>query len=261
MENSPLTLSSEPQAAASSPVDDFSIGLLLYIVNKSIIWIFLIVIISFSLAIIYLRYTPRTYQATTSIILKQQKNSQVLGVKTPLENHDLTDINREVQLVKSNLFVARVINDLPLQIGYYKEGKTKLISTELYTSSPFVVEVDSILDNAIYNVPIYVKMLDKGKLYLTFSMSGHDNEVPADTGRLISTHYFLIKIHIKNQVVTDGSNGEIYNFKLLDKSSVIDEVADKLEVQPLDPNTKTIGLAYKDGNPNKARDILAVVCD
>jgi tyrosine-protein kinase Etk/Wzc len=262
MENSPLSLSNEAPAPSSSPVDDFSIDLLLYIINKSIIWIFLIVIISFSLAIIYLRYTPRIYQATTAITLKQQKNTQILGIRTPLETHDLTDINREVQLVKSNLFVERVVRNLPLQVAYFKEGKTKLISTELYTSSPFVVEVDSILDNAIFNVPIYIKMPEKGKLYLTFSIGGRDNDVSdQEVGKLISTHYFKITIRTKNPAGIDGASGEIYNFRMLDKGSVINEVANKIEVQPLDPYTKTIGLAYKDGNAEKAKEILAGVCN
>jgi len=83
MENKAL---SAEQAMDSSPVDDFSLGLMLYILNKSIIWLILIVIISVSLAVIYLRYTPRVYQASTTLILKQQKTSQILGVKTVLDN-------------------------------------------------------------------------------------------------------------------------------------------------------------------------------
>ena len=129
MENKALTAEAQ---APSSPVDDFSLGLLLYILNKSIIWLILIIIISVSLAVIYLRYTPRIYSASTTLILKQQKTSQILGVKTVLDNQDITDVNREIQLIKSNLFAEKVVNNLPLQIGYFKEGKTKFVNTELY---------------------------------------------------------------------------------------------------------------------------------
>ncbi len=259
MENSALT--SESQAApSSSPVDDISIGLLLYIINKSIIWLFLIVIISFSLSIIYLRYTPRVYQASTTLLLKVRKTTQILNVKTPLENQDAADINREILLIKSSLFIQRVVNRLPLQIGYYKEGKTKLIASELYTSSPFEVVIDSIKNDEIINAPIYVKMLGGNKLMISFTMNGIDYDKAIEADQQFSNKFFSIKIRIKG-TMDKAPTGDIYNFRFLDKSAVVDEVVDKIEVQPLDPSTRMIGLAYKDGNPNKARDIMATVCD
>ena len=259
MENSSLT--ADTPVDSSSPVDDFSMGLLLYIINKSIIWLFLMVIISFSLSIIYLRYTPRVYQATTSILLKVRKTTQILNVKTPLENQDAADINREIQLIKSTLFIDRVVARLPLQVGYYKEGKTKLIASELYTSSPFEVEVDTILNSDIINAPIYVKMLGGKKIMLSFTMNGTDYDKSLEVGELLSNKYFSIRIRLKKAMDQNAVSGDIYNFRFLDRSAVVDEIVDKIEVQPLDPSTRMISLAYKDGNPNKARDILAAVCD
>ena len=254
MENS--TISAE-QKAPPSPVDDFSLGLLLYIINKSIIWLILIVIISVSLSVIYLRYTPRIYQASSSMILKQEKTSQVLGMKTSLQSQDPNDVNREIQLIKSSLFAERVVRNLPLEIGYYKEGKTKLVASELYTASPFIVEKDS-LNAAIVNVPIYVKMLDGGKLYVSFSIDGHDYDKNIDTGTQISNPFFSIKIHTPRKLNKEEAQGDIYYFKFLDKADLIDEVADKIDVQPLDPSTKLISLSYKDRNPDKARDIVGM---
>jgi len=256
MENSQLSTEQPP----SSPTDDFSLGVLIYIVNKSIIWLILIVIISVSLSVIYLRYTPRIYQATTSLILKQQQTTQLLGVKTVLENQDVNDINREIQLIKSSLFAERIVRNLPLEVGYYKEGKTKLVVTELYNASPFIVVKDS-MSPAIINVPVYVKMLSNGKLYISFSMDGHDYDEKIDTGSRYFNPFFSIKIQLKKQINKDESQGDIYYFKFLDKSALIDEVSEKLEVQPLDPSTKLIGLSYKDRNPDKARDIIATACE
>jgi len=258
MENSPL--STEQPSPALSPADDFSLGLLLYIINKSVIWLILIIIISVSLSVIYLRYTPRIYQATTTLILKQQKTAQLLNVKTSLQNTDPNDINREVQLIKSSLFAERIVRNLPLEIGYYREGKTKLVATELYMASPFIVEKDS-MSPAIANIPIYVKVLDGGKLYVSFSMDGHDYDEKIDTGALFSNPFFSIKIRTKKQVNKDESQGDIYYFKFLDKGDLVDEIADKMDVQPLDPSTKLISIGYKDRNADKARDIIAMACD
>ncbi len=256
MENKAL---SAEQAMDSSPVDDFSLGLMLYILNKSIIWLILIVIISVSLAVIYLRYTPRVYQASTTLILKQQKTSQILGVKTVLDNQDITDVNREIQLIKSNLFAEKVVDNLPLQIGYFKEGKTKFVNTELYTSSPFEVK-GTYKSDEILNIPIYVKFLGKGKVYLTFSMNGKDHEYTVSTQDSINDRYLSFRIVMKDQTTENLAN-DIYYFKFLSKDDLIDEISDKLEVLPIDPATKLIGLSYKDRNPDKARDIIATVSD
>lgn len=257
MENKALT--AEPQAS-SSPVDDFNLGLLLYILNKSIIWIILIIIISISLSVIYLRYTPRIYQASTTLILKQQKTAQILGVKTVLDNQDITDINREIQLIKSNLFAEKVVDNLPLQIGYFKEGKTKFVTTELYNSAPFEVKGGYKSDD-ILNVPVYIKFLDKGKVYVSYNISGHDNEPqPTDSSgvNIINDNYLDIRIKIKGQPSKEGLATDIYFFKFRSKDDLVDEVVDKLDVLPIDPSTKLIGLNYKDRNPDKARDIIDV---
>jgi len=252
-------LSAEPQAS-SSPVDDFSLGLLLYIINKSIIWLILIVIISVSLSVIYLRYTPRIYQASTSLIRKEQKTQQVLGIKVGLEGNDVGTLSRELDLIKSSIFAERVVRNLPLQIGYYKEGKTKLIAAELYTASPFIVIADSVSDD-ILNVPIYVNMLGGSNLHISFSMNGRDYEKTIDTSEVYATQYFSIKIKIKNIINKSEATSDIYNFKFLDKSDLVDEVSDKLEVAPVDAIAMIVSLSYKDRNPDKARDIIATVCD
>ena len=257
MENKALTADTK---ADSSPVDDFSLGLLLYILNKSIIWLILIVIISVSLSVIYLRYTPRIYQASTTLILKQQKTAQILGVKTVLDNQDITDINREIQLIKSSLFAQRIVEHLPLQIGYFKEGKTKFVNTELYTTSPFEITGNFKTDD-IVNLPIYIKFLGKGKVYLTFSLSGKDQEYTFDTSQKINDRYLSVKVNIKKQVDKEDLANDIYYFKFLSKDDLVDEISDKLEVLPIDPSTKLIGLTYKDRSPDKARDIIATASE
>src|SRR5580704_5176320 len=129
---------SEP---SSGPIDDFNIGLLLFIFRKSIIWFLLILIVCVSVSVIYLRYAPRIYQASTTLMLKEEKTTQILGIKDLLKEQDhQTEITREIQLIKSDLFVERIVNNLPLQIGYFREGKTKFVANELYTSSPFQIE-------------------------------------------------------------------------------------------------------------------------
>ena len=60
-------------------------------------------------------------------MLKTEKTTQLLGssVQNLVVEHDPTEVSREMQLITSKLLLDRVIDKLPLEIGYYKEGKTK----------------------------------------------------------------------------------------------------------------------------------------
>ena len=69
---------------------------------------------------------------------KVEKTTQLLGVSNLVYqgSGDAAEVSRQMQLLTSKLLLDKVIDQLPLEIGYFKEGKTKFISNELYTSSP-----------------------------------------------------------------------------------------------------------------------------
>ena len=252
----------EQEASSSSAVDDFSLGLLIFVINKSIVWLILIIIFSVALSVLYLRYAPRIYQASTSLMLKEQKNQQILGLSSVLgSTNSESQINQEMQLMKSNVFIDRVVSSLPLQIGYFKEGKTKFIITEVYTSSPFEV-IGDVKKQEIYNVQIYVKFITKAKVYLGFNMNGKEYEWTKDTSEVFDNEYFSVRIHLKDKDnVTPEDLSGIYYFKFIDKSALVDEISNKLDILPVDVQTKTIMLQFKDRNPSRAKDIVATVAD
>ncbi|MES2619876.1 MAG: polysaccharide biosynthesis tyrosine autokinase [Bacteroidota bacterium] len=245
------------ESQPSSPVDDFNLGLLLYVVQKSIVWIIFIVIVCVTLSIIYLRYTPRVYEATTSVMIKHEKTTQILGYES-VRLADQEEISRQVQLMKSNLLLDRVMTRLPLQTGYYKEGKTKFIFSELYTSTPFEIEGITV-SNTIINVPIYVKIINPHKVYINFTVDGKEFEYTKDTGQVLTNSYFSMAVHVRNNVIKEDLSG-IYYFKFLSKKEVIDEIATKLDVA-VDFATKTIKISLKDRNPERARAIVSSVAD
>ena len=245
------------QQSSFSPVDEFNLGLFIYIVNKSVVWLVFIIIICVTLSIIYLRYAPRIYESSTTLMLKTEKTTQILGVQNIVVEQDETEISREMRLLKSKLLIERTIGQLPLQVGYYKEGKTKFIFTELYTSSPFEV-VGNMKDKGILNTPIYIKIISRQKIYIGFSYNGKEFEYTKDTGRVVTNPYFSVSIHLRRNVTEEDYSG-IYYFKFQDKTDLVEEIANKLQVLPIDPKTKTIGLVYKDRNPNRARDVVSSV--
>ena len=257
MENSQNT--QQPQQASFNPVEDFNLGLFIYIVNKTVVWLVFIVIISVTFSIIYLRYAPRIYESSTMLMLKTQKTAQILGEEKILVEQDELEVSREIQLLKSKLIIERLVDKLPLQIGYYKEGKTKFIFSELYTTSPFEVE-GKLYNEEIVNTPIYIKILNPHKIYMGFSFYGKEYEYNKDTGQIFSNPYFSVTIHLDRQLNEEDFSG-IYYFKFLNRKDVVNEISDKLAVLPLDPKTKTVQLNYKDRNPLRAKEVVSTIAN
>lgn len=243
-----------------NPVDDFSLGLFVYIINKSVIWVVLVIILCVALSLIYLRYTPRIYEASTSLMLKSEKTTEILGVQQIINENSDDEIRREIQLLTSRLLLDKVVNSLPLQIGYFKEGKTKLVSSELYTNSPFRVS-GIIKDERIYNVPIYVKIINPRKIYMGFEMMGQELEANKDTGAVFNNPFFNATISLTTTGIETADFSGIYFFKFLSRNEIITEVSQKLRVLPIDPRTKTIGLNYTDRNPVRAKEIIETVAN
>ena len=249
------------ETSFSNPVEDFNLGLMIYVVNASIVWVILVVVTCIILSLVYLRYTPRIFESSTTLMLKTEKSTQLLGstVQRLVVEHDPSEVSREMQLITSKLLLDRVIDQLPLEVGYYKEGKTKFIFTELYTSSPFRVQ-GRIKDESIYATPIYLKILSGKKYYVSFTMNGKDYEYSADTGKVLSSPFFTIQTSFYRPISPENVNG-LYYFKFLARADVEADIANKLAVMPIDPATQTVALIFKDRNPERAKDIVQKISD
>ena len=94
-----------PQDIKSSPVDDFNLGLLIYLFSRSVLWLVLILTTCISLSLIYLRYAPRIFEASTTLMLKSEKTTQILGVEQYINEQSETEISREMRLLKSVLLI------------------------------------------------------------------------------------------------------------------------------------------------------------
>lgn len=253
MENNKTPFSISQNSLAS--VDDFNLGLIVYIVNKSIIWILLIVLLCVSLSFIYLRYAPRIYETTTTITIKSEKTTEILGVQKILNDNSDAETSREIRLLTSKLLLNRVADSLPLQIAYYREGKTKVVSTELYGNSPFLVK-GALTNQAFYNLPVYVKLISGNKVYVGFEYNGKEYEYTKDTGAVIKNEFFNISIHHTNASLGANDFSGIYFFKFISREDVIAEMTNKLNVLAIDPRTQTIGIKYTDRNPVRAKEII-----
>ncbi len=239
-------------------MDDFNPGLLLYILNNSIIWIILSVVITVTISFLYLRYTPRIYESSTKLILKTEKSTQILGIQGLVFEKDMSEVNREMQMIKSPIMIGTICDSLKLNIGYFKEGKSKFIVEEIYKSSPFKIEGE-LIDYNISNVPIYLKIINKSKFLISYNADGQDVENEYRFGQALSTKHFSGVISLKNNTLTPDEINAIYFFKFYDRSYAINLITSKINITPIEGKNNTLEIFCKDQSPEKARDILKIL--
>jgi capsular exopolysaccharide synthesis family protein len=108
-------------------------------------WILLCILLSAALATIYLRYTIPIYQASGKILIKGDPGTggtlseeavlQEIGILKPS-----TNLNNEIQILKSRTLMQQVVEELRLDAAYF--GLGRLMSVELYKNVP--VRLDSV---------------------------------------------------------------------------------------------------------------------
>src|SRR5690554_1142413 len=93
-------------------------------------WFLGTVIIALIAASIYLRYAVTTYNTTATILIKNEGNKnlselaafQDLGIVGTLTN---SDFDNEIEILKSKNLTEKVVEELNLQVRYYKEGNIR----------------------------------------------------------------------------------------------------------------------------------------
>ena len=135
--------------------EDFNPGLLMIIARKSLIWCVLIILLTMSSSLLYLRYTMPMFEVSASLMIKQENTSVDLGLGTGQisENQmDQIEMQKNIQIMKSNVILDRVIDLLPLQISYYNLGQ--ILVEERYKTSPFEI-IPTVTDQLAYDNPIF----------------------------------------------------------------------------------------------------------
>ncbi len=112
---------------------------------KYIPWIIICCLIAFFLGWLKIRYTTNIYPVSASMLIKDEEkspggdarfNEMFLGQKG-------SNLNNEIQILRSRPVLARVASDLGVQIRYYNKGKIRASLT--YPYAPVRLEIPKLV--------------------------------------------------------------------------------------------------------------------
>jgi capsular exopolysaccharide synthesis family protein len=227
-------------------------------------WFIICVIISVSIAFIYLRYSTNIYQTNAQVkILKDQSGLDLSGLSggSPLIDMSKVNLENERSVLKSRRIALKVVETLDLTSSYYKSGSLK--SSEIWKNErPFKVnwiENDSVFDTS---TPLYsVEFLSIN----TFEISNPETKFSKSftVGEPMSIEGYPLVLNFNPDY-----NGDItqlqdatYNFNFRSSSQAVSSLTSRISVEPLGDRSEILDIAIKGQNKSKNEDILNALID
>lgn len=222
------------------------------ILLKSLPFVVLIVALGLGLAAIVIRYTKPLYQSSSILQIDIKSEAKVLGFKS--FDEDINNLAREIEIIKSKLFLNKVAEALDFKISYYKYGD--ILFEERFNSSPFAIYYQSI-HPSLMNRPVDLEILDKNQYSLRYQIGDDQYVNTYNFEDTISTDHLQMVAILKSGFVPGSS--ERYFFTINDRASIVSYIHNNLVVEPLDFKAKTISISFKDYNRHKAREIVHAI--
>ncbi len=225
-------------------------------INKSILkylpyWpLFLIsIIIAVIVAFIYLRYTIPIYEASATIVIKDEKkgneDSKLMESLDQISSKKI--VENEIEILQSRTLMANVAKTLALYAPTFKNGKIRAVSA--YALSPIAViapNPDSLVEshkiNFSYNKKDQTVLLNDKYTY--------------PINKFSNTPYGVLKF-IPNKYY-EASDTVLHNFyfALLRPKNIAVDLLTNLKAEPTNKLSSVIDLSYRDEVPQRAEDIL-----
>ena len=220
-------------------------------------WFLLSLIFCVSLAWLHLRYSSYNYVSEATILIKDDKNSSLSEIAI-FEDLGLTggafnksQFENEIEILKSKKLLKRVVENLKLNISYFKEGNIK--TSELYIEKPFILKI---LDNE--EIVNFTKFYTKIKSLTEF-------EIKLEEEGDLYTHKFGERFQIGGNNITllpITNKFDLYiddKFHIVSISSIDDAVVNlrnSLKVNQISKNGSILKLSLTSVQGNKSEDIL-----
>ena len=242
---------------------EFDLGLFLFISKKSLIWIFLFFTFAFACAWLYLRYSQPEYQASTVLKINNQDNSKMLDVQNIYNMDQQQDeLAGAVEIIRSKVFLKRVLSKLPLEVGYFAEGKIK--TNEHYKSSPYTVGINIKSDEIVGN-RFDIKFNNTyrgGEISFVFKGQQYNQKFIENKWVEFPQVSLLITIdHDRLKTMLNSTSGNNYYFSINSIDDLAEDYFSRLNVSIVNEAAKTIAISFTDNNQVKAYDVVATIAE
>jgi len=207
-------------------------------------------LLSVAAAYVYLRYATPIYEASATLIIKDERRGGSEDSKL-LESLDLIaskkTIENEIEVLKSRALMEKVVKSLLLYAPVSQEGKLK--PGDAYLLSPIMVEAQN--PDSIQGVEKIDFSYDKNSQVVLLN-----NKDKYPINQFVSTSYGMLKfMPNKYKYASLNSGKKQFYFSLDEPQNVAAGLIKGLKITP-NKQSAIIELSYKDPIPQRAVDLL-----
>jgi len=230
-------------------------------------WFVLAAGLSVTIAFVYLRYTTPQYQASTTILVKDEKKGGMLselsafsdlGVGSGLKNN----VDNEIEILRSRTLVERTIKKLGLNISMTVNGN--VFSAEIYRDTPIEVNFintkpsfykDKMKFEFVELTPATFELTSVSKVDNSPAFLGDKKEflygeiIATRNGDLIVTKSIAKKSPIKVDV-------ESISVIVSPLENIVASFQSRLKVNPLSKTSSVVEISITDPITKRAEDFL-----
>ena len=244
----PIT-DTEAQELTTASGTQFDIKKFVYKLIGFLPWIIISVLISYTIAQLYLRYTPKLYRVAANLLIKD--DGEASNDYNLLQELGVTPGGREVQnqidILQSYELAEAVVDSLNLQVKIVSQGRIAS-STSYGKNSPVFIQVEP-TDTTQFTPSTYQLFVEDKKLWLQKG-SKKDEYNFGDTfvlsGKKVSFE--------RNMAVPANSNG--YQLILQDKHQITVALRNAIVVTKIHDNGAILEIAMLNESPELAVDII-----
>ncbi|MDV7187780.1 polysaccharide biosynthesis tyrosine autokinase [Lutibacter sp. TH_r2] len=220
-------------------------------------WFVLSVFLALVVAYAYLRYTPKTYEVSTTILINDENGASFASELSAFEDLGLmggsqTSLENEIELLKSRTLLAQVVKELELNVKYYAAGRVK--TSEVYAKNSPVKFTFFTKDSLFYESDTMFSIKITGANEFVLSDINENKISTGVFGENIKTNFGDITVTPLNANKI-GVNEEL-TVRIVPVQSVVSGYRNSIQIQPINKNASVIKISLVDQLKVKAADVL-----
>lgn len=227
-------------------------------------WFIICLVISVSLAFIYLRYSTNIYQTNAQVkILKDQSGLDLSGLQggSPLIDMSKVNLENERSVLKSRRISTKVVETLGLTSSYFKSGNFK--SSEIWEDErPFKVswiENDSVYDTG---TPLYtVEFSSLNEFEIKNPETNFSKKFTVGEPMDVEGYPLVLNFNPDYNGDITQLKGSTFNFNFRSLSQAVSSLTSKVSVEPLGDRSEILDISMRGQNKAKNEAILNALID
>ena len=209
-------------------------------------------------------YKPNVYQTSGTVIIKDQGGFDPTTLMTRM-NAQSQNVENEMAILRSYTLTDRTIKKMNLEVTYFEKGRISTV--ELYKTSPFTVEFDRSVPQAvgiIYEISNFgegtmtihgtSETLTKYDFILCQTLSSHPAKIDVTTkckqGDWIDNGYNRIRIVLNDRYKAERDNARLLSFRLNSYPNIVKQMS-KFTVSSISKQSSVASIVTSGNNPLK----------